>query len=238
MKNITKQTKTILFASLIVAMAIAFSQLPTAQAVTTCSGTGIDGSQRCWAQVDYSPHAPGIYFDGLYASVTFTDDNVSDGFLQDSVWMRFVDGGVLEAGFFDPNTGSPKFVNAIDGVVSGTSSTSPSDNSVYSVGVYDSNLDNTWTMKSNNQINTKYTTSDAWKGTVGTESQYTNAPNHTTDFNSIYVHDGGSWILMSSTTAFYQGFPTTTSGWDTDACGSSSDEKERHVNTGKGTQSC
>ena len=238
MKNITTTTKTILFASLIAAMIIPLSNMQTADAATLCSDTGVDGSPRCYAIVDYSPHAfpNGIYFDGLYTSATFTDDVISDGFLQDSVWMRFVDGGVLEAGFQDQSTGNKYFVNAVDGVVQGTSGT-PSHNTVYAVGVYDSNQDNTWTMKSHTQISTHYTTSNAWKGSVGTEAQFTNAPNNTTDFDNIYVYDNG-WLLMSSAAPFYQGFPTPSSGWDTDTCGTSADEKERHVNTGKGTQSC
>lgn len=237
-KATSKTIKTVLFASLITVMISGSSNLPTADAQTACTDTGVDGSARCYALVTYSPHAPNIYFDGLYAFVTFSDDSIPDGFLQDSVWMRFVDGGVLEAGMFDGDSGSPKFVNAIDGVVNGTSAHSPSDGNTYDIGVYDSNQDNTWTMKADSQTNTYFTTENAWQGIVGTEAQFTNAPNNTTDFDFIYVHHLGSWILMDSSTAFFQGFPTPTSGWDTDTCGASADEQERHVNTGKGTQSC
>lgn len=228
--------KTILFAGLLAAMMLPFSQLPVAEAATLCSDTGVDGSPRCYATANYSPSSSPWDVDGFYAFVEFSNDSVPDGFLQDAVWVEFDNGDVLEAGMFDPDSGSPKFVNAINGVVNGTSAHSPSNGNTYEIGVYDSDLDNTWTMKADSQTNTRNQgAADGYQARVGVEAQFTNVPNNTTDFDTMYMHNDGSWILLS-TSNVNQG-DTESSGWDMDPCGSGNEEMY-HVNAGKGTQSC
>jgi hypothetical protein len=208
-----------------------------ADAATLCTTAGADGSPRCYATANYTPKtAPVDVMDGFYAFTKFSNDSVPDGFLQDAVWVIFDNNDILEAGMFDPSTGSPKFVVAINGVTSGTSTHSPSNNVAYELTVHDSDLNNTWTMKSDTLTNTKNMgLIDAYTSKVGVEAQFTNAPNNTTDFNTMYMHHNGVWKLLS-TTNVYQGW-TETTGWDMDPCGSGN-ESMYHVKAGKGTQSC
>lgn len=237
----SKTTKTssrqVILLSGLVATLMALPLAIDVDAATLCTDTGADGSPRCYATANYTPKtAPFNVIDGFYSNTKFSDDSVPDGFMQDAVWVIFNNGEILEAGMFDPSTGSPKFVVAINGVPSGTSTHSPSNNVSYELLVHDDNLDNTWTMKSDTQTNTKNMgLIDAYTAKVGVEAQFTNAPNNTTDFNTMFIHHNGSWKLLS-TTNIYQGW-TESTGWDMDPCGTGN-ESMYHVNAGKGTQSC
>lgn len=235
-KTIKTSSKQTLCLSGLVAILMAFPMASNVDAATLCTDTGADGSPRCYATANYSPKSSPWNIYGFYSFSTFSDDNVPDGFLQDAVWVIFDNGDFLEGGMFDGDSGSPKFVVAINGVTSGTSTHSPSNNVQYELGVYDDNQDGTWTMKSDSLTKTKYMgAAEAYAAKVGTEATHTNAPDNTTDHDFMYMHWNGNWVLLSSSNV-NQGW-TESTGWDMYPCGSGN-ESYYHVNTGKGTQSC
>lgn len=231
------KTKTILFAGLLATMMLPFSQIPIADATSLCTTLGADNSPRCYATANYSPKIA-LYsdIDGFYGYMEFSNDSIPNGFMQDAVWVIFSNGDILEAGMFDPNEGSPSFVNAYNGVTSGTSGT-PIDGNRYVVGVYDSNQDSIWKMHSHTQTSYRSMGNvDAYTAKVGVEATHTNAPNNTTDTNNMRMHHNGSWKILS-TSNVYQGWTERGAGWDLDQCGSGN-ERMYHINAGKGTQSC